>query len=323
MTGIPGADGGGANVMALAKGGLGKVLQPKATKVSPFAPQDWESTTSRRLTWKDDGSGQLVPVLTVYDLGGGKTTQLTGQEALAYASPQDNPAYTREILTARQAVGKTRKDDSLVDSKYYRSGKKFGEWLRGPKTSIAGKIFNHPLSGFGVGGLLGYGAGKLGEIAETMITGNDRPSMAYSTMGMLGGGTIGGMVGHSRKQTHDYIDRQNSGMDKGGSVIRKSAMYTDPRNFILERLSSATDISPLEKAQLAARVRSMNTAQAEALKSMVRGAMGFGVGALIARFLGFSLGGTGVMGGIGAIAGALSPGGNRQASGIFGPGNYF
>lgn len=94
-------------------------------------------------------------------------------------------------------------------------------------------------------------------------------------------------------------------MRKSGHAVmyKESAMYQDARNFILEKLQGASDISSVEKATLAAKIRSMSTGEAERLKSTVRAAVGFGIGRLIARFF-FGARGAGSF--VGGAVGALT-----------------
>lgn len=219
-----------------------------------------------------------------------------------------------QVETLTKVLGAPAIANDYRNKKSYRYSQRFKNWLKNPEESWIGKTFDSPVTGALAGGAAGWGVGKLGELLEQQLSGRDEPSMPWSIIGMLLSAVGGGAFGQLRKGVKEYTKKQEEGMDKNSGVVVKSAMYTDPRNFILERLQGATDISPFEKAQLAARVRAMNTSGAEVLKSLVRSAMGFGVGAIIAKFFGFSLMGGG---GVGALAGALFPSGNSRPMGIF------
>lgn len=227
-----------------------------------------------------------IPELTIYDFGnGGDKTTLYGQEALYNASSPEahrlrfrygmhSPAQFRHL-----AFKGFNDPDSTM-------GARVGKWLHdvaeSDKPTLLGRLYNKgPLAGAALTGLAGWGAGKLADkfLGEGIIP--------KSTLGLLAGGLAGTIVGSVR--------------EKNASLVKESAMFQNPRNFILERLQGAHDISTLQKAQLAAKVRMMDTSSAERLKSIVRASAGFGVGALIAKFF-FGTGtiGTLVGGAIGA-----------------------
>lgn len=226
-----------------------------------------------------------IPELTIYDFGnGGDKTTLYGQEALYNAS-----SPTAQSLRFRYGL------DSPIASKHLAFngfddpndtiGARMGKWLHdvaeSDKPTLLGRLYNKgPLAGAALTGLAGYG---LGALADRLLP----PGLVKrKTLGLLGGGLIGTIIGASR--------------EKNASVMEKEgATFQNPRNFILEKLQGAHDISTLQKAQLAAKIRMMDTASAERLKTIVRAAAGFGVGALIAKFF-F---GTGTVGTL--IGGAL------------------
>lgn len=91
------------------------------------------------------------------------------------------------------------------------------------------------------------------------------------------------------------------GLAKSGSV-KQAAMYQDPRNFILEKLQRDNELSMADKATLAGKIRNMSLGEASQLETLVRGALGIGVGAIIARFFGLGLLGTLAGAGLGAWA---------------------
>lgn len=94
----------------------------------------------------------------------------------------------------------------------------------------------------------------------------------------------------------------NMVLKKHASVEKKAAMYHDPRNFILEKLQRDNELSMADKATLAGRIRNMSLGEASQLETLVRGALGIGVGAIIARFFGLGLLGTIAGAGLGAWA---------------------
>lgn len=117
-----------------------------------------------------------------------------------------------------------------------------------------------------------------------------------------------------------------TGMETVASFRKEAAMYQDARNFILEKLQGASDISSVEKATLASKIRNMSTGEAERLKTMVRAAVGFGVGRLIARFFFGARGANSFVGGaIGAlttlVAGAMHN--NNVANSMFQGPRYY
>lgn len=175
-----------------------------------------------------------------------------------------------------------------------------GTWLHNMaednKPTWLGRIYNAgPVAGAALTGGAGWALGKL---ADKIL--GDGAVVPMSTVGLLGGGLIGGVISHLRNKKEDYY---NETIPKKASVMeKKSVAFQNPRNFILERLQGATDLSPIQKAQLAARIRTMDNGSAERLKGIVRAAAGFGVGALIAKFFGASFGGMMAAGVVGAVA---------------------
>lgn len=73
-------------------------------------------------------------------------------------------------------------------------------------------------------------------------------------------------------------------------LIKCASVYRDPRNFILEKLQRAKDISLADKALLASKVRDMSIEDAEQLEKRVREALGIGVGQIIADYMSFNNG---------------------------------
>lgn len=264
-----------------------------------YKSPDWRNTSKRELTYDDAGT----PILTITDYAdGGSKKVLTGLDALTNARSED--------------TGK----NSIYTGKVYHGPDDYREsWTYGLGASLRKALTPDPNNHFGVfagPAIWGGGGYLLGKLLE-MSTGR-------KYLG-IGGAIGGGALGLIRAMMQDKAKkRQDEATQKQASVpIEKSAMYADPRNYILERLQGATDISPFEKAQLAAQIRQMSWDEANRLKSQVRAAVGFGVGALIARFVGHrGVVGTLLGGAVGALVGKLLPHGNRPPVGIF-SGNFY
>lgn len=151
------------------------------------------------------------------------------------------------------------------------------------------------LPGAIAGGAVGAGAGALASLLAKLFLGE-----ASAKRWALAGGAIGAILGG-----HNGLVR--SRMNKEESPITKSAAtYMDPRNFILEKLQSATDVGIGEKVRLAAAVRNLNRSDAEKLASLVRSALGFGVGAIIAKFVFGTTSAVGTL--FGGVLGAIGTG---------------
>lgn len=270
-----------------------------------YEPPNWEDMSRKELTYDENGQ----PHLKIWDFSqGGSTSELTGMQALKYAP--------------RKAMG-VADNTMVIAPDYYGEGDaregypyKIGKWLR---SKITPDPFDHwsPTKGGLIWGGAGFGLGKLIE----KLTGTD--SKLPGLIGALAGGGFGVLRAYNQDKELARIRASRGYKDPNllrlpENMFIKSSMYRDPRNFILERLQGATDISPFQKAQLAAKVRQMNTMDAERLKSKVRAAVGFGVGALIARFFGTGLMGSAIGGLLGAFVGSKFPStGNAPPTGIF------
>ena len=195
----------------------------------------------------------------------------------------------------------------------YKGGQMIRRIADSEEPTLVGRVFN---TGPVAGSLAGAGTGwLLGKILEWINPGDK--DIKWSTIGLLGGGLGGGLAGYFKNKLWEEQQKKKKQQALG---LLKQSMFKDPRNFILERLQGANDISPYEKAQLASQVRQMNIMEAERLKEKVRAAAGFGVGAIIARFI-FGAGwvGTTVGGLAGALFSKLAPTGNRPPTGIYAP----
>lgn len=279
--------------------------------MSEYSPEPWDAASRKELRWDENGQ----PILTVKDFSrGGAESTFEGMQALKMA-PHEALGDTKNTTYVAPAY---YGPDDYREKFLYRMGRGIRKKLDDPEPTFIGRILNKgpvagSLLGAGSGWLLGTGATKLMKLL------NPDFDLPLSTIGLLGGGVTGGLLGYFRNKA---IEERKEKFGKKASII-KEAMFRDPRNFILERLQGATDISPFEKAQLAAKVRQMDTQSAERLKRQVRAAMGFGVGALIAKFFfGSGLIGMGVGGLLGAIVGGTRLG-NRQPKGLFYGNKYY
>ena len=251
-----------------------------------------------------------VPELDVYDFGqGGKKITLEGHEALYNAKDPVARALRRRYGMKNQT------DFRHLDmNRDVSPGATIGTFLSSiakSKNNALDRLFGATgptlgaLLGAGALGAAGYGAGYLGDKLVNKINQLfgarvvKAPALGLKYIGAALGGLGGGLIGYERSN----------------NLVKSSAMFSNPRNFILEKLQGANDLTTMQKAQLAGKIRMMDTSSAERLKAIVRAAAGFGVGALIARFFGFGLGGSFVGGVLGATANVMShsvgPGGSQ------------
>lgn len=212
------------------------------------------------LNIKQDSAGNVNGVeLDVIEPNGTITTH-EGLTALLNAPGYGEEMASKNPLLAA-AVGTTLPNDPR-NTWSYRTGRKLREMIQSPGKTALGHMTDTGAVG---GGFLGAGAGLLAGIAAERMTGNTLlPLLAISAGTALGAG-----VGHGRKKLME----------------KSSAMYHDPRNFILEKLQAATDLGMADKAALAASVRNLELHKAEKLASLVRSAVGYGVGSIIAKFI--------------------------------------
>lgn len=222
----------------------------------------------------------------------GHDVTLEGEEALA------NSEHPQAMLWQLHNPIKTQQLKYVKGSKSLpvRVAKAVHNFANDPEPTLFGRIADQ---GTISGGLLGAGTGMLGGLLANWIgsklTGKDSPAL-FGTLGALAGGTLGGLTGYVRKQVRDK--------EKG--LAKSAAMYHDPRNFILEKLQSANDLGYAEKAKLAGAVRNLDYATATRLADAVRGALGFGIGAIISKFI-FGASGTGTLfGGLAGVLGAAA-----------------
>lgn len=211
-----------------------------------------------------DGNNHTTPT--------GERIKLNGLQYLStkdHTFQENNPEASAMMRYRYNAT-----DQSLP----YRTGGYLRDVTTSPSTSTVGKIFNKgPLMGALAGGIPAAAIGYLAGVIRDRMTGSSNAGTVGLTAGAIGS-ALGGLSGYLRKES--------------------SVMYKDPRNFIMEKLQDANDIDLATRMRLAIQVRNMDKSSAGNLASMVRQACGFGVGAIIAKYLlGASFMGT-VLGGL-------------------------
>lgn len=159
------------------------------------------------------------------------------------------------------------------------------------KDSILNKILDGgPIPSALAGATLGFGADSI----LKLITGKSLGSKAW--IAPLLGGLLGSGWGFLKrsinakeadkklKQKQELEDSKYEAMWRPyekKAMVKYAAMYRDPRNFILEKLQSAKDVTLAEKAALSIFIRQMDTETAAATAKAVRAAVGIGVGKLL------------------------------------------
>lgn len=221
---------------------------------------------------------------------GSSSEVMSGDEALANAENADGDKFRAEH-PALAAKAKAYSPGDYRNGMAYSLGKGFNRMMSSPEKTWYGKaIGDNPLQAAAVMGGTGLVGGLLINFLLKRLGLADNPRMHL--IGGIGGLLAGAYTGYKRGQ-----------LSKTAGMSKSAAMFRDPRNFVLEKLQAANDLTSTEKAQLAASVRSMSPATAELLAKSVRAAMGFGVGALIAKFFGLNTRGT-VLGGLTSLFGA-------------------
>ena len=161
--------------------------------------------------------------------------------------------------------------------------------------TIFGKIFSTPLTATVGGAGLLAGIGLLGSHLGKKfgLLAPDTDPLWYG----LGGAAVGGAAGYFSNKYNLFNQAPTEGFTKS------SSMWQDPRNFLLEKLQRSQDINAIDKALLANKIRNMDHYSATNLEKLVRGALGIGVGTIIAKFFGLGALGTALsaMGGIYAM----------------------
>ena len=236
---------------------------------------------------------------TLYDFrDGGKARRWKGFEADVN---RPEGAWMRDYLAdVKEVSDSLDKHDDDRDSIVSQMAYGTHDYLKNPEPGFFGRIFNHgPIAGSLLGAAGGAGLGAI----LNLFTDKEKRLADFRLLGALVGAAGGGVIGHTRTREVGF-DPYKKTEEKKASMQKQATMFNDPRNFILEKLQGARDVSVVDKARLAQAVRSMDNGSASRLAQAVRSAVGMGVGALIARFI-FGSGWTGtVMGGLAGLAGA-------------------
>lgn len=235
----------------------------------------------------------------------GDTFTFKGDRAMAMSDAPGAKAWRVENPTKAIKFGYSPYDSIAEQSPIsYGLGKYLRDKSKVGPDGVLGRAANSGiLGGAAMGGIIGAGGGALASLIARLFLG--KTSVGKWS---LAGGALGALLGGHNGLVRSRRLRQPM-------MLKSSATYTDPRNFILEKLQGASDIGVGEKVRLAAAVRDMNRADAEKLASMVRAALGFGVGAIIAKFLFGTTSAAGTL--FGGVVGAL--GTNMIANHLFAP----
>lgn len=231
--------------------------------------------------------------LKVSGPGVSSSTEYTG--LLAKANIR-NPDGSGNLFKTSPIVSNSVGTNDYKQSMAYSAAKGLREALTDPyNPTIFGKIFNTPLTATVGGAGLLAGVGLLGAHIGKKIgyLDPDTDPLWYG----LGGAALGGAAGYLSNKYSLFNQSPTEGFTKS------SSMWQDPRNFLLEKLQRSQDINAIDKALLANKIRNMDTYSANNLEKLVRGALGIGVGTIIAKFFGLGALGTALsaMGGIYAM----------------------
>lgn len=231
--------------------------------------------------------------LKVSGPGMASPTEYTG---LLAKSNIKNPDGSGNLFKTSPIVSNSVGTNDYKQSMAYSAAKGLREALTDPNNpTVFGKIFNTPLTATVGGAGLLAGVGLLGSHLGKKFGFLD-PETDPLWYG-LGGAAVGGAAGYFSNKYSLFNQSPTEGFTKS------SSMWQDPRNFLLEKLQRSQDINAIDKALLANKIRNMDTYSANNLEKLVRGALGIGVGAIIAKFFGLGALGTALsaMGGIYAM----------------------
>jgi hypothetical protein len=217
---------------------------------------------------------------------GSQAVSLKGQDALTAGN------YFANYFSPNRKV-----QDILIQSRpgdvraglQYKAKRMLQDFAESSRTTLPGRILDRgPLAGGGAGAAAGFGVGTIADLVLDKINGGHRdPVISMKWLGALLGGGVGTTLGHYRKKINSpgYNQEGRNYFDMTSALTKQAAMFHDPRNVILEKLQGASDLGFAEKAKLAAAVRSMDITRARQLADMVKASLGFGVGAIIAKYL--------------------------------------
>lgn len=274
---------------------------------APNTPSDSFTPPENNTTWRE-GNLQFtytykgVPgepedinkhVVTVYGPGITSGTSYVGQQALNLVKSHKGTGKLYPDRGSPYSPGTNDYRSTLS----YQVGSGLRKSLTDPNSPTAfGKLFNTPVTATLGGAGIGLGLGVLGSwIGKKFKLVDEETDTLWP--GLIGAAAGAGLGYLSNK--HSLFSNQSL----PGFMQKKSSMWEDPRNFLLEKLQRANDVNAIDKAILAGKIRSMDSYSATNLEKLVRGALGIGVGAIIARFFGLGAMGTifSSMGGIYAM----------------------
>lgn len=240
-----------------------------AARRETFTPGTSTSKPKLRITWND-----------------GRYRDLEGNEALANYGGPEGVRYQTEYA-ADAARNRLTGPTDPRGTTAHNFGLALHNIIKDPNSYYHRYMSNGPVAG----AIPGAAVGLLGGLLANWISdaASERAGFAprridHRWLGAALGAALGGYAGHKHLE-------------------KKSAMFVDPRNAILEKLQSANDVTTSDKVKLAAAIRRMDYASANRLATKLRSVLGFGVGAIIARALGMSLGGA-LFGGIVGLMGS-------------------
>lgn len=233
----------------------------------------------------------------------GETVTLTGDRAMAM-SDEPGAAQWRAENPGEFVLNNYGPDDIRNSTGYA-----IGSYLRDKayeKPGMLGRALEGgPMSGALGGGVAGSGAGLLLGLIKRILSGDSNTSYGkWALAGGALGALLGARSGYIRSTTPNTILEDTLAKAAGNGLDKSAAMYKDPRNFILEKLQSATDVNIVDKVQLASSVRNLSREDAEKLAALVRSALGFGVGAIISKFIFGASGAGALFGGLAGMFGA-------------------
>lgn len=217
---------------------------------------------------------------------GSQSVSLKGKDALTAGNYFAN--YFSPNRKVQDILIQSRPGDARAGLAY-KAKRMLQDFAESPRATLPGRILDKgPLAGGSAGAAAGFGIGTVADLVLDKINGGYRdPAISMKWLGALLGGGIGTTLGHYRKKVHSpgYNQEGSNYFDLTSALTKQAAMFNDPRNIILEKLQGASDLGFAEKAKLAAAVRSMDVTRARQLADMVKASLGFGVGAIISRYL--------------------------------------
>lgn len=222
----------------------------------------------------EDVSKYLLRITDRY----GNQQEYTGRQAKALARGEDGLPLFKNVSPEFRALS-ARNHHDFRDSYWYKVPLSVNRSLFTDKPTRFGKTFNTPFTASVAGGALGLGGTLLGKFLAEKFGLIPKGSYGWAPWAGLAGGTALGYLSNKGNPVSQY--RSNN--------LSKKAGWVDPRNFILEKLQRTQDIPPFKKAIIASLVRHMEKEEAYELQSLIRQALGIGVGSLLANYFSVDL----------------------------------